>query len=78
MAYSLGFYGNEISFQVVSGPSSILANIWSDSRSFLVAFTLLSKMDFSAKYSGKFAIHIIDQCLLLPFDPSQILLVNFW
>ena len=43
VARSLGFYGDGVTFRVVSGPSSCLAHIWSDSGSFLVAHASLSQ-----------------------------------
>ena len=67
-ACSPRFYGNGISFQVVSGQSSCLGHIWSDSESFLMAWAFLSQMD-SNKDSGRLVISSL-------FFPLPILLVN--
>ena len=68
-----GFMVMGLPFWVVSGQSSCLAHIWSDSRSFLVTQTFLAKMYPSIRVSGRLAGHIMDWHLLLPFGPSQIL-----
>ena len=49
MARSLRFYSNRISFRVVSGQSSCLAQISSDSESFLVACASLSQDGFQCE-----------------------------
>ena len=49
MARSLRFYSNRISFRVVSGHSSCLAQISSDSESFLVACASLSQDGFQCE-----------------------------
>ena len=69
MPRSLGLYGDGVSFWVVSGRSSCLARIWSDSGPSWWQAHLLAKMDSSAKDSGRLV-----GC---PFGPSQILLVSF-
>ena len=51
-APSLGFYGNGVSFRVVSGQSSCLARSWSDSGSFPVARASLSQDGSSVMVSG--------------------------
>ena len=66
VARNLGFYGEEISFWVVSGQSPIQDTSW--------WWTYHSaKMDSSPKNSGRLVGCIMDQCLLLFCDPSQIL-----
>ena len=77
MEHSLRFYGNGVSFRVVSGQSSCLAHIWSDSGSFLVVRASLSQDGFQRKDSGRLVGHIMGWRLLLPFGPSQILPVSF-
>lgn len=46
MARSLRLYGGGLSFRVVSGQSSCLAHIWSDSGSFLITCASLSQDGF--------------------------------
>ena len=75
VARSLGFYGDGVTFRVVSGQSSCLAHIWSDSGSFLEQ--LSAKMDSNVKDSGRSAGHRGWHLLPPAFGPSQILPVSF-
>ena len=67
VAHSLWFYGNGVSFWVVSGQSSCSALTWSDPGSFLVAHVLLGQDGFQCQGSWEVG------CLLPPIGPSQIL-----
>ena len=72
VAYSLRFYGNGASFQVISGQSSCLCPYLVQFRPLLVAHHLSAKMDSSVRVSGRCAGRILGWRLLPPFGLSQI------
>ena len=63
------FYGNEVSFQVVSGQASCLASTWSGSGPFWWHTHLSSKMDYRVKDPGRL---VISSLLLAPPKSSQL------
>ena len=69
VARSLRFYGNWVSFRVVSGQSFWLRVLSGG------ACNRLAKVDSSEEASGRLLGHV-DWCLLSPFDLSRILLVG--
>ena len=71
MARSLQFYGKRVSFRVVSGQSSCLAHICSDSEPFLVAGSSLSQDGLQRQ--GFWEVGH----LLPPSGPSPVLPVRF-
>ena len=75
-AHSLRFYRGGVSFQVVSGRSSCLAYIWSDSVLLAGHGHLSAKRDSSMQDSGRLARQMGWHLLPPPFVPTQILLVS--
>ena len=73
---SLAFYGNGISFSVVSNNHLVCAHNWSSFRFFWRHMNVLAKMDSRVRASGRLAGHMISWHLLPPFGPSLILPVS--
>ena len=71
MAFSLSVEGKGFSFWVVSGQSSCLAHIWSDSGSFLVSCESLNQDGFQYKESGSLAGRNRSWLLFPPLAPPK-------
>ena len=70
MAHSLRFYGNGVSFWVVSGHLSYLAHTWSGPGSFLVARVPLNQDGF--QHQGCWDVGCLppSDCSFLPSSPT--------
>ena len=66
VSHGLSFYGNRVSFCVVSGQLSCLAHIWSSLGSFLVAYAPLGQDGFQCQGSQDIGLP------LPPTGPSQL------